>query len=267
MKKFLTLLMALVMTFSFGAMASACNDKDGGASSPADSSTPADGSTPDDGGNEDLGEGEVTEQEWMAAISDISLANVTIVQTASGTIQTSTVVPDQGLQTTTMEATQTRTIKFTEAAVWVHEQAAYVDTATNMGADIDESMYILNEEDSDYFEVKSLYSDMFLGILAEKDSFVYNADLGAYEIKETITLTFGRDAATVTEQINSGKAIFDANGVLISFSCALVESITTTDSIGIVQSTETLDIAWAFSNYGTTVITQAEIDAANESNN
>lgn len=264
MKKFLTLLMALVMSLSFGMVASACDEKK--TDDNTNTSTPADDGSTDDtgssgnntdntgGDNENVGS-EVTDQEWNAAIQDVNFINVTILQTSTGTaVQTI-----DATQTFNMTMDQTRTLKFTETAIYIHEDSTVTNTDNGDVRPVDLHEYSTESEETSLEDLRALYTDLFLAILAKKADFTYNAELGAYTLNQTVTINKQQSNSTVTEQVSNGKAVFDANGVLISFSCDLIESVTN-DHMSIVED---IDMTWTFSNYGATAITQAEIDAAN----
>ncbi len=265
MRKFLTLLMALVMSLGFGMMASACDEKNPDSTN---SSTPADDGSTDNtgsgdntdntgGDNENVGS-EVTDQEWNAAIQDVNFINVTILQTSTGTA-VQTMKLGETPQTFNMTMDQTRTLKFTETAIYIHEDSTITNTDNGQVQPVDLHEYSTESEETSLDDLRSLYTDLFLAILAKKADFTYNAELGAYTLNQTVTINKEQNNSTVTEQVSNGKAVFDANGVLISFSCDLIESVTN-DYMSIVEN---IDMTWTFSNYGTTAITQAEIDAAN----
>ncbi|MBE7093928.1 MAG: hypothetical protein E7367_04480 [Clostridiales bacterium] len=224
MKKLFTMFMALCMCLGFGFAATACEDPAG---STPDVSTPEE-STPTQGNT-------VTDEEWNAAIADTSFTNVTFTQATTGTTS---------MGETSFEVVQNVTIQITEEALLI------TGKATANGFDQDVNEYMTGEQKT---VQQGFYIKMFTAILEERESFVFDESQGAYTMPETITVSYQFQKQNVTEQVSNGKAMFDANGILMSFAADIVEEVQT----GVVSNA---NVVWTFYDYGTTEITQAEID-------
>ena len=224
MKKLFTTFMALCMCLGFGFAATACEDPAG---STPDGSTPEE-STPTQGNT-------VTDEEWNAAIADTSFTNVTFTQATTGTTS---------MGETSFEVVQNVTIQITEEALLI------TGKATANGFDQDVNEYMTGEQKT---VQQGFYIKMFTAILEERESFVFDESQGAYTMPETITVSYQFQSQNITEQVSNGKAMFDENGVLVSFAASIVEEV----QAGVVSNA---NVVWTFYDYGTTEITQAEID-------
>lgn len=224
MKKLFTMFMALCMCLGFGFAATACEDPAG---STPDGSTSED-STPTQGNT-------VTDEEWNAAIAETSFTNVTFTQVTNGTTK-------QGEHS--FEVTQDVIIQITEDALLLS------GSSTVAGANHDVHQYLTGEKKT---VQQGFYIKMFTEILKQRESFVFDESQGAYTMPETITVSYQFQTQNVIEQVSNGKAMFDANGILMSFAADIVEEVQT----GVVSNA---NVVWTFYDYGTTEITQAEID-------
>ncbi len=217
MKKFLTLLMAGALALSFGICAAGCDQNN-------------------DNGDELKGV-EVTEEQWDIAISDATFDNVTFTQVGESTIIQSG---------SSVSIIENLTIKITE------DELAYSGSATNKTTGEVNTVSEQKYTGAIASAYRTTYTKIFMGVLEQKDKFVYDADLGAYTLSEEVVVEQTAGTQVVTERITNGKAIFNEQGYLVSFSCHLYE---TDVRNGVTNMTYDANLTWTFSQYGTTIIT------------
>lgn len=222
MKKFLTLILGGLMALSFGALAGC--DLLGGTNN---------------GGEEQIKGVEVTEEQWELAIADVTFDNVSFTQ--------------KGESTTTQNGTTMNLIE----DIWVkitEDQFSYGGKVTNKATGQVAQTEEQTLSSSQAAALRVTYTKIFMGVLAEREKFVYNAELGAYTLSDKVVIEQSNGYQTVREEIDSGKAIFNEQGYLVAFSCHLYE---TDVRSGEVFMSYDANITWTFSEYGTTVITPA----------
>ena len=222
MKKFLTLILGGLMALSFGALAGC--DLLGGANN---------------SGEEEIKGVEVTEEQWELAIADVTFDNVSFTQKGESTIT------QQGASINVIEDIW---VKITE------DQFSYGGKVTNKATGQVSETAEKTLSSSIAGELRTTYTKIFMGVLAEREKFVYNAELGAYTLSETVIVEQSSGYQTVREEIDSGKAIFNEQGYLVAFSCHLYE---TDVRSGELYMSYDANITWTFSEYGSTVITPA----------
>ncbi|MBQ8352455.1 MAG: hypothetical protein IJY34_01535 [Clostridia bacterium] len=195
------------------------------------------GTTPDEPSTDGS---EVTEEEWGTSISDERFENVTFVQTTQGT----TVYEGKP-----MEIRSTTLLKITVDGLLLEQEAVAGDEETQKI-----SIYMTGEQKESQ---KSVFMALFRAILAKRESFVYDAEKGVYTLSETVHVSYTVGGGDFTAQVSQSEATFYEDGSLKEFKCMVVE-----DANG--GATSYTHTEWTFFNYGTTEITQEEIDACNQ---
>ena len=218
MKKFLSLLMAGALALSFGLCAAGCDINKGD-------------------GSDELKGVEVTEEQWNVAISDVTFDNVTFTQVGDSTITQS-----GGM----VSIIENITIKITQ------DELAYSGSVTNKATGEVNTVAEQKFTGAMASAYRTTYTKIFMSVLEKKDKFVYNADLGAYTLSEEVVVEQTAGAQVVTERITNGKAIFNEQGYLVSFSCHMYE---TDVRNGVTNMAYDANLTWTFSQYGSTVIT------------
>lgn len=183
----------------------------------------------------------ITKEEWQAAIADEKFDNVTIL------FDVDYVDGDNAVGAADHE----QTLKICGGKVY--------RTATMLGDTF--SMYFTDEM---AVSQRKMFLDIFLALLAEKDNYEYDAETKTYVAPEKISVTvYPSEGTSDLVEMEEGVVKFDDNGRLVSFSCKLKETATTTYEGQTNTVTLPLsDTTWTFSNYGTTEITAEEIVAA-----
>ncbi len=169
----------------------------------------------------------MTETEWNAAISTETLTNYTLKQTANLIY---VIAEDE--QPAMLQVID---LRFTEDKIALHmvqgeEIVDYVFT----GAEATEQA--------------ALYNELYLALLAEYDSFTYDATKNEYTVAETVTVTVTAGGTNATVTMAEGVVSFTEEGKLLKFTCKMTESIPTENIL--VHG----DMTWEFSDYGTTTI-------------
>lgn len=173
----------------------------------------------------------VSEEKWEESLSEQKFDNVTI---------------NYELNNEMME--QTHVVKIADDKVYRS------GTVTMEGMDAPEDMSVVYEGDNAAMQ-KKMFLDVFLGLLAERDNFVYDAEKKAYINPKDVSVTVeANEGYHAVETMKKGEVKFNANGLIELFSCELTETVYFNDEL--VRSTTT-NATWTFSGYGTTVITES----------
>lgn len=244
MKKFLTVLLTVVLALSFSVL-SACNETENGCEHVWIENAEKNSKICSVCGAFDGIE--VTEQGWDGSLAEQAFENVTInyvfiIEQAYG----------DDLQNDDIVGAKTINI------VKIADDKVYIKTG----------MYDQNGEFSDVAEgvlvggeatiQKNWFLAMFKALLEEYDNFVYDSEKGVYVNPEeiTVTVSMGEGGHTV-DKMTDGKVKFGQNGKLEYFECNHTESVYFDGELAVSVSGK---IVWTWSDYGTTVI---EEDAAN----
>lgn len=95
---------------------------------------------------------------------------------------------------------------------------------------------------------------LFVGYIADYQSFTYDAENGTYVLNKTITNTSTNpdSGMTSTAEVSNARIKFDSDYTIKSFTCDLTETI----SVGgnVVHQATYEDMVFEFSNFGTTVV-------------
>lgn len=221
MKKFLTLILGGLMALSFGSLA-ACDMPLGG----------------DGEGNsgETIKGVEITEDQWELAIADVTFDNVSFTQVGDSTLTQNGV---------TLNIKEDIWVKIADDELVFGGKVT--NKATGQISETAEQKYTGSQASA----YRTTYTKIFMSVLAQNDKFVYNAELGAYELSEKVVVEQSTSIQTVREEITNGKAVFNEQGYLVSFSCHLYETDVRNGETVTIYDT---NITWTFSAYGTTVI-------------
>ena len=178
----------------------------------------------------------ISKEEWQDALAQNNFTNVTIYYTLKNT---------NGEQ-------QDHVVKITPDKV-------YRKMTYSMGDEIGSSMDICLSGD-EAKDTATLFVNVFLGLLAERDNFVYDFDTGVYNAPQEVTVTaVEEEGYVITESMKNGKVKFDRYGNLEYFTCDLTESISYGDGDG--GHSGTFAASWTFADYNKTVITDEEAAA------
>jgi hypothetical protein len=223
MKKILSLILAAVLCFASVASLASCDnirenlgDYVGGGS---------------EGGSESESETftGIDEEEWQESLSEQKFDNVTINYKLE-------IIEGQS-------ADQTHVVKIAENAVYRKM------TMAMGGQDMSDEVTFTDAEAE---QQKSMFLQVFLSLLADRDNFVYDAEQDAYLSPSTVNVTLDMgDGNKATEEMKDGKVTFDEKGNIEYFYCVLTETYIIN---GEVANAITCKATWTFSDYGTTVV-------------
>ncbi len=190
-------------------------------------------------GTDEISTDGLSREDWEEAIADDNFDNVTILAEAPNS----------------ENGRETQTVKLTADKVY--------RTATIMINGTPKTVHkVFTGSDADF--QRDMFLQVILSVLDERDNFEYDSENQVYlsknAIKKEITIDDERvDKVTMT----NGKVKFDAKGNLIYFECTLTESVYNGETL---EGGHTTDTVWTFKDYGTTVITQEEINASQGTN-
>ena len=181
----------------------------------------------------------VTKEEWNSMIADHNFENYTLMQ--EGHI----------IQDDETESIQTGTVKITKDKVSIDM------TITQLK--------VLGEEANQTFPMKEVFSgematmqkgsyeDVFRALIAEYESFVWDAEKKLYKNPKDLKISFpAGDGVTAEILMTNGEVKLDENGKLLEFAAKFDQEIK--DADGTKLATIKADMKWAFSAFGTTVI-------------
>lgn len=181
------------------------------------------------GENGDLGEGEVTQEQWNAALGAENLENVTI--TLSGTVERNFDGESQTVQETT-------TIKFADGKM----QVTIIDDGTQVA---DEVFANENVEEN-----KTAYLRILTALLKQREKFTFDDSDKTYKLDETVTTTISfSDDLLFTVTMTNSSVRFDEGGKPVCFQCDYTQT-----GHGVNIKT---NASWTFKDYGATTITKA----------
>ena len=165
------------------------------------------------------------EEDWQNAIAEQKFDNVSIDYTY--------VLPDE---------TQKHTVKIAGNLVY----RAVEEVGSEGGVDD----FTFSGEEA--LIQKTAFLDFFLALLADKNNYVYDPELGAFitPSKIEVVLDMG-DGYTCLETVEDGEVKFDNLGNLIYFTCTLTEAYYEGD---VAWNSTTGTITMSFYDYGTTVV-------------
>ena len=226
MKKILSLILAALLCFASVAALSSCDNIRENLGDYISGSENSSGNGSESQTEEFTG---IDEEEWQESLSEQKFDNVTINYTLE-------IIEGES-------GDQKHVVKITEGAVYRYMAM----TVGNQTMD-DEITFtdVLAEQQ------KSIFLQVFLSLLADRDNFVYDTEQDAYlsPSEVSVTLDMG-EGSTATELMKDGKVTFDENGNIEYFYCVLTETyITNGETLGSV----TCKATWTFSDYGTTVV-------------
>lgn len=183
-------------------------------------------------------DGGVDEKEWEESVADQKFDNVTILYTTAGA---------------TIDECSKQIVKIAGGNV-------YRESTLPGGSDEDRFFQFFTGDEAKY--QRNAFFDIFAAFLAERKNFVYDKEQDVYTAPEKITVTVQPyENLTVLEEMTNGVVKFDKNGNLISFKFNVVESVYNGDEF----HSSTMDVDMIFSDYGTTVITDEEKDGDSQS--
>lgn len=194
----------------------------------------------------------ITKTEWNAMISEVNFENYTLDMTGRMTTY------QGGVEVSVSDVNET--IKVTSDKILIHVNAA--DTNSSATAEED----ALFEGDLAQSQ-KNQFSWLFLTMLEQFDRFSFDAETTTYKLKNQVHIedvmegvlmsgdhyeTF--DVPTKIDMRNAEVTI-SKDGKLLKFVCDYSQEMEMGSGIIVTVSGET---TWAFSNYGTTVITETK---------
>ena len=251
MKKLILTILALCMCLSIGLALVSCdepgNTGETSAETGTESSSESDSENENENENEsatesDTAQSEVTtvgpegisKEQWQDALAQNNFTNVTIYYT---------LVSTEGEK-------QEHVVKITPDKV-------YRKVTMTWGDETDTADICYTGEEA--AQTAQMFINVFLGLLKERDNFVYDFDAGVYNAPEEVVATaVEQEGYTVTESMKNGKVKFDLYGNLEYFTCDLTESISHDDGDGYSLS---CSASWTFADYNKTVITDKEMEA------
>lgn len=179
-----------------------------------------------------VAEPSLTEEEWNAAMAEVSFENYTLKQ--SGTV-TYHDVEEMGVVDTSCNIRITKE-KF---AVQIKLDGEEVGTMVYGGEHA--------------IQQKKSYEEVFRALLNDYENFEYDAEQMVFVNKGTVSTTVSIEQQGVTAHVTmtSGKATFDDRGRLVFFECEYSQTTSLPNGESVLI---TSNINWEFSNYGTTVI-------------
>ena len=184
------------------------------------------------GATKKAADGGVNEKEWEESVADQKFDNVTISYTTVGE---------------TKDECRKQIVKIADGNVYRESNSldgSYEDRASEYFTG-DEAKYQRNA-----------FFDIFAALLAERKNFVYDKEKDVYTAPEKIAVTVRfHEYFTAHEEMTNGVVKFDKNGNLISFKFNVVETIYRGTEF---DHSSTMDVDLIFADYGTTVITDAE---------
>lgn len=171
----------------------------------------------------------VSEEKWEQSLSEQKFDNVTI---------------NYELNNETME--QTCVVKIAGDKVYRG------GTVMMEGMDAPEEMTVVFDGEEAVIQ-KTMFLEVFLGLLAERDNFVYDAEKNVYINPKDVSVDVeSSEDHRANETMKNGEVKFNANGLIEFFSCELTETVYFNDTVRSITTNAT----WTFSDYGTTVITE-----------
>ena len=233
MKKLILTIMAICVCLCIGLTLVSC-DEPGNTDGTTDTTdtTTVENEDEDDDEVTTVGPDGISKEEWQDALAHNNFTNVTIYYTLQR---------EDG-------AKQEHVVKINPDKVY--RKVKMIDD----GEEYTHDFCFTGEEGA--VQAKA-FIDIFLGLLAERDNFVYDFDAGIYNAPEEISVTAELgEGHTATETMKNGKVKFDAAGNLEYFTCDLTEAIKSGD---VEYSSDSYAASWTFADYNKTVITEEEI--------
>lgn len=184
--------------------------------------------------NETAGkDGEVTQEQWNAALGAENLENVTI--TLSGI----RITDEQNESETSVT-----TVKFADGKMQV------TSAGDLWGEAYDEVFIGENVEEN-----KKAYLNILTCLLEQREKFTFDDSDKTYKLDETVTTTVSFDDKSVvfTITMKNSRIRFDGAGKPIYFKCDYTQ---TSNDTGFGVFTVEVNATWEFSDYGTTAITK-----------
>lgn len=221
MKKLLSILLTLSLCFSLCALFSACDEGVIEEGKTADTGVTEEGKTADTG---------VTKEEWKAMLSESNFENYTMTQS-----QTVTYAPNQ-------------TVK--QDVVF---KVAGDKASAKLNMDGEHAATLVYEGEEAAMQ-KGFYEQIYRGMLAEFDNYVYDSEKGGYKIEKEITVDIPAELYNMTIKITMRDAFvkLSEDGRLLEFECDFTQENKTSQGV----SAASAEALWTFSDYGTTVITE-----------
>lgn len=250
MKRLILMLLALCVCLSLGLMLISCEEPGEGGETSGKTAETTTADEEDDDADDDgtgttaatttqpeettVGPEGISKEEWQDALAQNNFTNVTIYYT---------------LKSET-DGQQDHVVKITPDKV-------YRKVTMTMDGETDTMDICYSGEEAK--ETAQMFINVFLGLLKERENFVYDFDAGVYNApNEVVATATEQEGYVVTESMKNGKVKFDAQGNLEYFICDLTEAINNGEEDTFSM---TFAASWTFADYNKTVITAEEAAA------
>ena len=192
MKKTVSFLLAICLSFASCALLASCNDSNNSSSS-----------------TNSIDES-ITKEEWDNMLSENNFENYTLVTHA--TMQQSSSIP------VTMH--QKATLKFCDGKLHLV-----------VNVDGEETLNVVMEGE-EAKEQKISYETIFLALLADFENFEYDADKNIYKNPNAVTTTIHVSYASAIVVMENGRVTLSEDGKLVKFECKYTQTTTSLEYTG-----------------------------------